>query len=54
MYLLKTNELARDFEVAGGFNIFSKLLFNDAKSEVECTRDHQIAYNVVAASLINS
>lgn len=54
MYLLKTNELARDFEVAGGFNIFSKLLFNDAKGEGECTRDHQIAYNVIAALWISS
>lgn len=54
MYLLKTNELARDFEVAGGFNIISKLLFNDTKGEGECTRDHQIAYNVIAALWISS
>jgi len=48
MYLVKTNELARDFEHNGGFEIFSKMLDND------CTEDHQVAYNVISALWIIS
>ncbi len=48
MYLMKTNELARDFERSGGFDIFSKFLPTD------CINDHQVAYNVVAALWIIS
>ena len=48
MYLLKTNELAYNFTRNHGFKIFSNLL------EKECTEDHQVAYNVVAALWILS
>ena len=43
LYLLKTNEMAKEFERSGGFEIFARLLDN------ECTVDHQVAYNVIAA-----
>ena len=48
MYLLKTNELAMEFERSGGFEIFKRFLEND------CTTDHQIAYNVIASLWIIS
>jgi V-type H+-transporting ATPase subunit H len=48
MYLLKTNELASEFERSGGFTVFSKLL------DSTCTEDHQVAYNVVCALWITS
>jgi hypothetical protein len=38
---MKTNELAKDFIDANGFELFSKLL------EKECIDDYQIAYNVI-------
>lgn len=46
--MLKTNELAREFERSGGFEIFSKML------DTDCTEDHQVAYNVVCALWITS
>ncbi len=51
MYLLKTNELAREFERSGGFDIFSKLLDSQ---DGDCIKDHQVAYNVICALWIVS
>jgi hypothetical protein len=48
MYLLKTNDLAREFERSQGFEIFSELL------ETKCVSENQIAYNVIAALWIVS
>lgn len=48
MYLLKTNELAREFENSSGFNIFSKLL------DDKCQTNTQVAYNVIATLWIIS
>lgn len=48
LYIVKTNELAREFERCGGFEIYSRLL------ETDCTEDHQVAYNVVCALWILS
>jgi hypothetical protein len=48
MYLLKTNELAREFVDQSGFALFSKFL------EKECIDEHQIAYNVICALWIIS
>lgn len=48
MYLVKTNELAKVFEQSGGFEIYFKLL------DTDCTEDHQVAYNVIAALWILS
>lgn len=48
MYLLKTNELAREFERSGGFDIFNNFLGSD------CIQEHQVAYNVIAALWIIS
>jgi V-type H+-transporting ATPase subunit H len=46
--MMKTNELAREFERSGGFEIYAKLLDHD------CTEDHQVAYNVICALWILS
>ena len=46
--MLKTNELAREFELRNGFDIFAKLL------ETDCVDDHQVAYNVVCSLWILS
>lgn len=43
MYLLKTNDLAKEFESSGGFEIFSKLL------DDKCQTSYQVAYNVIAS-----
>jgi hypothetical protein len=48
MYLLKTNELAREFVDHNGFQLFAKLL------DEECLQDYQIAYNVSCALWIIS
>ena len=48
MYLLKTNELAYNFTRNHGFKIFSNAL------DDECTKDHQVAYNVVSTLWILS
>ena len=40
MYLLKTNELAKEFVDHNGFELYSQFL------DKECLDDHQIAYNV--------
>jgi hypothetical protein len=42
MYLLKTNELARQFEATGGFNIFAKLLDDSSTKDGfgQCSLDH--------------
>lgn len=48
MYLLKTNELAYNFTRSHGFKIFSDLL------DDECTKEHQVAYNVVSTLWILS
>ena len=41
MYLLKTNELAKEFVDQGGFELFHRYLNN------ECLKSNQIAYNVI-------
>jgi len=43
MYMVKTNELAKDFVDREGFNLFKALLQED------CIKNGQIAYNVCAA-----
>ena len=48
MYLLKTNELAKEFVDHNGFALYSKLL------DRECLEDYQIAYNVVCGLWIIS
>lgn len=48
MYILKTNELAREFIEQNGFDLFAGFL------ERECIEDHQIAYNVVCTLWIIS
>lgn len=48
MYLLKTNELAKEFVTQGGFEIFHRYLNN------ECIKNHQIAYNVICSLWIIS
>ena len=48
MYLLKTNELAKEFVEFGGFELFANYL------DDQCISDHQIAYNVVCALWIIS
>ena len=48
MYLLKTNELAKDFVDQGGFELFHRYLNN------ECLKNHQIAYNVICSLWIIS
>jgi hypothetical protein len=48
LYLLKTNELAREFTEQNGFDLFSKFL------SYECIEDHQVAYNVIGALWIIS
>jgi len=48
MYMLKTNELAKEFIERGGFVLYSRLL------DKECIEDYQIAYNVICALWIVS
>jgi len=48
MYLVKTNELAKDFVDQGGFELFSNYL------NYECIKNYQIAYNVINALWIIS
>ncbi len=48
MYLLKTNELAKEFVDQGGFELFHRYLNN------ECLKSNQIAYNVIASLWIIS
>ena len=48
MYLLKTNELAYNFTRNHGFKIFANAL------DDECTKDHQVAYNVASTLWILS
>lgn len=48
MYLLKTNELAKDFVENGGFELFHRYL------NLECLKSYQIAYNVLCALWIIS
>jgi hypothetical protein len=48
MYLLKTNELAKEFVDQGGFELFSNYL------NYECIKSYQIAYNVINALWIIS
>jgi hypothetical protein len=48
LYLLKTNELAKEFIDQNGFELFSKYL------DFECIEDHQVAYNVIGALWIIS
>lgn len=48
MYLLKSNELAKEFVNLGGFELYSQYL------EKNCLEDHQIAYNVVCGLWIIS
>lgn len=48
LYLLKTNELAKEFVEQNGFELYTQLL------EQECLDDHQIAYNVVCGLWIIS
>jgi hypothetical protein len=43
MYLLKTNELAKEFVDMNGFDLYARLLDKD------CIEDYQIAYNVICA-----
>lgn len=48
MYLVKTNELAKEFVDQGGFELFSNYL------NYECIKNYQIAYNVINALWIIS
>jgi len=48
MYLLKTNELAREFVDQHGFELYSQFLDKD------CLEDHQLAYNVACGLWIIS
>lgn len=48
MYILKSNELAKEFTEQNGFDLLANFL------EKECIDDHQIAYNVVCTLWIIS
>jgi len=48
MYLLKTNELAKEFVDQGGFELFHQYL------NLECLKSYQIAYNVLCSLWIIS
>lgn len=48
MYLLKSNELAKEFVDQNGFELLTNYL------EDQCLSDHQIAYNVVCTLWIIS